>query len=589
VTMKWLQKARPWLLSGLLLWVAPAEAGNSVAKVAGKILQVGVGARGVGMGEAQAAVVDDVYSLYWNPAGITRSRRPQVSLMHNSWFGEISSEYIGYVQPLADGGFGLAFNYVYFGEFEKYGIDSNNYPLPLDGKFTPFTLVTTFGYAQRFLPRLSVGANLKLVSESVDTYNSLTAALDLGLQYQRLLPGLDAGLTILNLGLPLQGYGLPLSIRAGAAYRLPFVINSKKDRFLAALDLNLPVPVDQPFYTNLGLEYWYDNTVAFRLGYKVSELNSLGSASGLTAGLGARVLDYTLDYAFASYGELGMTHRLSFTIGFGSAKKTARRASRRAATAKMRSVAAPQSQLGEKLVPTISGLSLRTPVSMEVESEEDARDRTRLKKVTFKFTRNTDQKIQMWDLKILDSQGRVLGRFTGSTLPPGITWDGKDKRGRPMKETAFASYRFQYTLEDGSTEKLEGRLLEKAEVKALQRPQQGSNRSKAEPILFEENSFDLTPEATRQLDDLGRVLKNRGHERIVVEGYTDSGPEKDQEFILAKRRADSAARYLSSAYKIPLTDMAVYARGSKNPVAPNSTESGRARNRRVEITIIYPR
>ncbi|NTV52104.1 MAG: UPF0164 family protein, partial [Candidatus Firestonebacteria bacterium] len=346
---------------GLLLmgaWLGSAGADDATQSVSGKILQVGIGARPVGMGEAQAAASDDIYSLYWNPAGLSRLGQSQITLMHNAWFGQINSEYLAYAQPIAQGGFGIAFNYISFGQFQKYGIDSNNYPIASDEQFSPFTLVTTFGYSQMFAPQLSLGANLKLVSESVDTYNNLTAALDLGMQVLKVWNGLDLGLMVQNAGLPIQGYSLPLNVKAGAAYS--FLPAADKNRFTAAVDMNLPIPTSQPYYANAGLEYWFVNTIAVRAGYKMSQLNSLGQLSGLTAGLGLRVLDYSLDYAYADYGVLGMTHRVSFTAGFGEAKRKNVKHSTRVAPKHMTSPAGGSSA-GGVLVPRLSGLTMRAP------------------------------------------------------------------------------------------------------------------------------------------------------------------------------------------------------------------------------------
>ena len=49
-------------------------------------LKIGVGAKAIGMGESQVADADDLYAIYWNPAGLAQLQRPQLGLMHNEWF-----------------------------------------------------------------------------------------------------------------------------------------------------------------------------------------------------------------------------------------------------------------------------------------------------------------------------------------------------------------------------------------------------------------------------------------------------------------------------------------------------------------------
>jgi outer membrane protein OmpA-like peptidoglycan-associated protein len=583
--MTWTRRSAVGLT--LLAFILPASAGaDSVMKVAGKVLQIGVGPRAVGMGEAQSAVADDAYSLYWNPAGLGRLRQTQVSFMHNVWFGGITSEFLGYAQSFGTDGFGISLNYTSYGEFEKYGIDSNDYPVPLDSNFTPFSLVTTAGYAHWITSTVSVGGALKLISEGVDTYNNLTMALDAGLQVPKALPGLDLGLTLHNIGLPLEGYSLPMSVRAGAAYHVPLLINEQKDQFLLALDANLPVPLDQPFYTNLGLEYWYDNTVAFRGGYRVSQINSLGSAAGLTAGVGLRVTDYTLDYAFSSFGELGMTHRVAFTAGFGEPKK-AKRTKRAAGKAP---VTSPGVQEGAVLVPKISGLSLRAPVTVSVTGVLLASDptKTKLQSAAFDVQVDPDAEVDDWSLSILDAQRRVLRKYSSQGNPGALTWNGRDEQGRQPAESVFATYEFAYTLKDGSSERLTGRLYTAEREDTV--PAEGqSGPAKINPIYFDEGMYDLSPAAIQALKDAAQAIKSKPYTRVMVDGYADGGTEKGQEFLLSQRRADAVARYLTVNHKIPLTVITLHARGSKNAVASNQTADGRAQNRRVEITVVAAR
>lgn len=573
-----------------LLFPPALLAGDSLSKTAGKVLQIGVGAGPVGMGEAQAAAADDAYALYWNPAGLSRLRRTQITAMHNSWFGGINSEYAAYVQPLVRGGIGLGLNYVNFGEFKKYGIDANNYPVPMEGSFTPFTLVVTGGYSQRLLTTLSAGATVKLISESVDTYNNLSLALDLGAQWLKILPDLDAGLVVQNLGLPLQGYGLPINIKAGVAYHLPPLFDEKKDVFEAVLDVNAPIPFDQPFYGNFGMEYWFDNTVALRAGYKLSEINSLGSASGLTAGLGVRYQDYTLDYAFAPYGELGSTHRISFSLEIGPVMKVKRTRRRTGLLSNRRGPAVVAAQpMDELLVPKISGLTLRKPVNLTVQAEPDPQDRFRLKQATFTFRVNTETQVQQWTLRVLDLRGKLIREFSGQQVPETLAWDGKDKYGRRPTETISATYEFSYTLADGTAENAKGQLLQEAQAKTADEGAAASDRAKMKPIFFDENSYDLTQAGIQTVGEIAQAIKSRTYTRLVVEGYTDGSGEAAQEFVLSQRRADAVVRYLTATFQIPFTNVSVHARGSKNPLGSNQTPEGRSKNRRVEITILYPR
>jgi type VI secretion system protein ImpK len=104
--------------------------------------------------------------------------------------------------------------------------------------------------------------------------------------------------------------------------------------------------------------------------------------------------------------------------------------------------------------------------------------------------------------------------------------------------------------------------------------------------LFGSGSADLQAAVTPTLQCLGQVLK-MANGRVVVVGHTDNVPIRTARFPsnweLSKARADSVATTLRPVMARPVQ---VVGRGDAEPIAPNSTEDGRSRNRRVEILLI---
>ena len=78
-------------------------------------LNIGAGARGLAMGSAQVASVEDGTAGYWNPAGLVGIKDyPQVSLMHSEYFAGIAKyEYLGLVAKV-DATRALAFSFIRF-------------------------------------------------------------------------------------------------------------------------------------------------------------------------------------------------------------------------------------------------------------------------------------------------------------------------------------------------------------------------------------------------------------------------------------------------------------------------------------------
>jgi outer membrane protein OmpA-like peptidoglycan-associated protein len=97
----------------------------------------------------------------------------------------------------------------------------------------------------------------------------------------------------------------------------------------------------------------------------------------------------------------------------------------------------------------------------------------------------------------------------------------------------------------------------------------------------------LPDQAKARLDELVQQLKaNPNGAYIEVEGYTDAtGPLAYNE-QLGMERAEAVKKYLYEQYQIPLHKISVISFGPNNPVAPNTTREGRAKNRRVVIKIL---
>ncbi len=73
---------------------------------------------------------------------------------------------------------------------------------------------------------------------------------------------------------------------------------------------------------------------------------------------------------------------------------------------------------------------------------------------------------------------------------------------------------------------------------------------------------------------------------VEIEGHTDATGTAANNARLGMARADSARRYLHEAHQLPLHKMGIISYGEDQPVAPNNTSEGRARNRRVVLRVL---
>jgi outer membrane protein OmpA-like peptidoglycan-associated protein len=104
-------------------------------------------------------------------------------------------------------------------------------------------------------------------------------------------------------------------------------------------------------------------------------------------------------------------------------------------------------------------------------------------------------------------------------------------------------------------------------------------------IFFDINKFDLKPESSPELKKLAGFLKANAALKIEISGHTDTTGDKKANQILSENRAKAVMDKML-AEGISATRMTYKGYGDGRPIAPNTSEEGRAQNRRTEVTIL---
>nr|HEX4313837.1 OmpA family protein [Kofleriaceae bacterium] len=105
-------------------------------------------------------------------------------------------------------------------------------------------------------------------------------------------------------------------------------------------------------------------------------------------------------------------------------------------------------------------------------------------------------------------------------------------------------------------------------------------------ILFDSDRAAIQAESDGVLDEIARVINQ--HPELVkvrIEGHTDSIGSEHQNQELSERRAVAVRSYLIE-HGVEAQRLSAEGFGAENPIAPNDTEDGRAKNRRVVFTIL---
>jgi outer membrane protein OmpA-like peptidoglycan-associated protein/tetratricopeptide (TPR) repeat protein len=104
-------------------------------------------------------------------------------------------------------------------------------------------------------------------------------------------------------------------------------------------------------------------------------------------------------------------------------------------------------------------------------------------------------------------------------------------------------------------------------------------------IFFDVNKFNLKPESFVELDNLVGLLKENPTLRISINGHTDNTGSPADNMKLSNNRANEVVRYLVSK-GIEANRLSAKGWGETQPIATNSTEEGRAQNRRTEMKVL---
>ncbi len=323
-----------------------------VGTTAANFLEMGIGSAGNAMGDAYVSAVNDVSSIYWNPAGLPSLRNNEVLFTHQPWIAGIDVSFIGAGFILPDvGTFALAITNMNYGRTEVTTMAMQ------DGTGETYEAneyVFALSYGRKIVQWFSFGASVKYVTSKIWHVSASAVVMDLGVIVDThfLSPngkrenGLKIGMSISNYGtkmqydgidllqpidiLPnengnykdiegqyrLQEWELPLIFRIGTSFT-PVVLESHK----ITIAVDALHPNNNSESVNMGAEYQYKllGYGQFKLwgGYRGVFMDE--TDYGLTLGVGFQMdlinnSNIKIGYAYKEMNILSNTS--IYTIGF---------------------------------------------------------------------------------------------------------------------------------------------------------------------------------------------------------------------------------------------------------------------------------
>ncbi len=316
-------------------------------------------ARSTGLGGSLISISDDDVALAIdNPASLNPQMHQQLNFNHNFHLAGINNGYAAYGHHVEKWGTTLhgGVQYTRYGNFQSADEFGN-----VVGDFKAAEYAIVVGGARQLYEKLSVGANLKVITSQLESFNSLGIAADLGAFYQDTSGRFQMGLVFKNVGTQITTYRpdnnepLPFDIQAGFSARLkylPFRLgltvhhlnqwnityddpNSEETTFL--LDPNQPVREDQvgPWIDNLFRHAIFSG--AFLLGKKenlrlrvaynhfrrreMTVSTAPRSLAGFSMGFGLKIKRFRVEFGHAFYHLAGGTNHFSISTNLREFRK----------------------------------------------------------------------------------------------------------------------------------------------------------------------------------------------------------------------------------------------------------------------------
>lgn len=327
------------------LTIINAQEINKAGTSAAQFLKIGTGAKEVSMAGATAALVDNVNSMFWNPAGLVNVNRITVGVNYTNWFADLKHNFFGIVFPISDDQtIGVSATVLSMGKME---ITNELQPKGTGEFFEASDATVGITYSARLVEFFSFGGTIKYITQNIYNESASAIAIDLGTKLNTGFMGLKIGMSFTNFGsklklegrdlqktydpnpnsasntgvksnLETQQWELPLNFRVGIGWDIigPYdaMNHSNMHRLKFAVDANHPN--DAPENLAVGADYTWNNLLSIRSGYHINDdVRKLVMGFGIIWQIPNSV-KFEIDYAYQNLVKLGDVHTFGIQIGF---------------------------------------------------------------------------------------------------------------------------------------------------------------------------------------------------------------------------------------------------------------------------------
>ena len=303
----------------------------STAPLFASFEELPTGARQAGLGDAFTAVADDIYSAYYNPAGLAQLNRSEFTAYYSKLYAGLSDgsnigrSYVAYGQPTQKHGtFALSYLSLSLADLYSESTIGLHYAIPIKEKWN-------VGGSLKFL-RKSFGSDTYTQNAVNDSGSSLgspdplfaangnsksAASFDLGAQY-RLSKIYGVGFAILNANSPNTALSSADTDKVSAVYKVGLARHTKKS--VVSAEVSMRTFTSSEYRFNMGAERWFNSGFGIRGGLGFGQRSYQSTSLGFSYRWDVMEIDYALIYPLSGIQGTYGTHQVSMLFRFGRRK-----------------------------------------------------------------------------------------------------------------------------------------------------------------------------------------------------------------------------------------------------------------------------
>ena len=280
------------------------------------------------MGGSYISMARDASTLYWNPAAAAQVEGNSLTISHIQWPVDIQYEYLGYIHHLGDvWTIGVSMAMLHMPDME---VTTELHPTGTGEYFRYYDTFGALTFGVNLTNQFSFGASVKYVEEGLADLKMGGWMIDIGTFYWTGFKSLRFAVSLSNFGPDMipggsyikttiegepksenyEAFSPPTTFRVGTAMEV-----YESENYALTTSFQINHPVDNAENAVLGLEFAYLKRLYLRGGYKINydeEKFTIGAGVDLPISS----LNFSVDYAYKSFTNLGSTHQFTFDFQF---------------------------------------------------------------------------------------------------------------------------------------------------------------------------------------------------------------------------------------------------------------------------------